>query len=37
MKKINIKLKHNFMNIITYRARQNKHVAASEAAPQVGR
>jgi hypothetical protein len=31
-----IKLKHNFMNIIAYRARQNKLVAPPEPTPQVG-
>jgi hypothetical protein len=34
--KRDIKLEHNFMNIIAYRVRQNKHVTPSEPAPQVG-
>jgi hypothetical protein len=31
-----IKLEHNFMNIIAYRARQNKHVTPSEPVIRVG-
>jgi hypothetical protein len=36
MQKIDIKLKHNSMNIIAYRVRHNELVAPSEPAPQVG-
>jgi hypothetical protein len=31
-----IKLEHNFMNIIAYRARQNEHVTPPDPAPRVG-
>jgi hypothetical protein len=37
MQKIDIKLKHNSMNIIAYRVRHNKHVTPPELAAQVGR
>jgi hypothetical protein len=37
MQKIDIKLKHNSMNIIAYKARHNEHVAPPELAPGVGR
>jgi hypothetical protein len=29
-------LKHNFMNIIAYRARHNEHMTPLEPTPQVG-
>jgi hypothetical protein len=35
--KRDIKLKHNSMNIITYRARHNELMAPPEPTPQVGR
>jgi hypothetical protein len=34
--KRDIKLEHNSMNIIAYRARHNKHVVPPELAPQAG-
>jgi hypothetical protein len=35
--KRDIKLQHNFINIIAYRARYNEHVAPPELTPRVGR
>jgi hypothetical protein len=35
--KRDIKLKHNFMNIIAYKARHNDLVAPPELAPRAGR
>jgi hypothetical protein len=35
-KKIDIKLKHNFINIIAYRAKHKEHAVPPEAAPRVG-
>jgi hypothetical protein len=35
--KADIKLKHNSMNIISYKMRYNEHVVPQEPAPQVAR
>jgi hypothetical protein len=35
--KVDIKLKHNSMNIIAYRVRHNEHVVPPEPTPLVGR